>query len=564
MAAPTRRTFATISAKLYGIIAVSLGALCVMGGIAVFASRHIQVLGHELYAESNQLGTTRLGLSVAIERAFAEVRSAPAEMDLERLKASQQKLEQNLVELRKLTQAARGNDPALETSIRAIDTTVAGFDAASKKVFEFAASFAQPDAIATLQNSVLPSEAAVENALAAFGKAAEQRAQDKQDEIARMTGRATWLVVGFALLLVAVVAAAAYLVVARGVVRPIGALNRAMTRLSAGDSALEIPHAKRRDEIGDMARSVRIFKDNLIKGQELAAAEKSQQVAKEQRTKRLERMMSSFEEKIGGLVSVLSSASTEMTATAQSMSSTATEANQQASNVAAAAEQASAGVQTVAAAAGQLSSSIADINRQVSRSAHITERAVINARQTDTTVRALAEGAQRIGQVVELITNIAGQTNLLALNATIEAARAGDAGKGFAVVASEVKGLANQTSRATEEIGAQIAQIQAATDQAVAAIKSITDTIEEVSSITATIAAAVEEQGTATAEIARNVQQTAASAREVTSNISGVSQAASKTGNAADQVLQAAGELSRQADQLTTEVDTFVAEVRAA
>ena len=187
-----------------------------------------------------------------------------------------------------------------------------------------------------------------------------------------------------------------------------------------------------------------------------------------------------------------------------------------------------------------------------------------DARRTDATVRALAEGAQRIGQVVELISNIAGQTNLLALNATIEAARAGDAGKGFAVVASEVKSLAGQTAKATEEISAQITQLQTSTREAVEAIKGITTVIEEVSTIATAIASAVEEQGAATAEIARNVQQTAGSTQLVTTNIAGVSQGAASTGAAADQVLSAAGDLSRQAESLSAEVSGFVSEVRAA
>jgi methyl-accepting chemotaxis protein len=218
----------------------------------------------------------------------------------------------------------------------------------------------------------------------------------------------------------------------------------------------------------------------------------------------------------------------------------------------------------VAASAEELSSSISEITRQVAQSAKITEKAVADARRTDTTVRALAEGAQRIGQVVELISSIAGQTNLLALNATIEAARAGDAGKGFAVVASEVKSLAGQTAKATEEIGAQITRLQNETKDAVEAIKGITTVIEEVSSIATAIASAVEEQGAATAEIARNVQQTAGSAQMVTTNIAGVSEGAASTGAAADQVLSAAGELSRQAESLSAEVSGFVADVRAA
>jgi methyl-accepting chemotaxis protein len=271
-----------------------------------------------------------------------------------------------------------------------------------------------------------------------------------------------------------------------------------------------------------------------------------------------------FETNVGNLVSMLSSGVTELQTAAQSMSAKATQTNQQANAVATAAEGASAGVQTVAAAAEELTASIHEISRQVTQSAKITGKAVEDARRTDTIVRALADGARKIGDVVQLITGIATQTNLLALNATIEAARAGEAGKGFAVVASEVKNLAGQTAKATDEIGAHIRQIQDATGQAVQAIKAIGETIEEVNVIASNIAAAVEEQGAATAEIARNVQQTAASTQEVTATIAGVSQAANDTGASAGQVLSAANDLSRQAALVTSEVNAFVAGVRSA
>ena len=279
---------------------------------------------------------------------------------------------------------------------------------------------------------------------------------------------------------------------------------------------------------------------------------------------RLRRIGQDFEVSVGHLVGSMASGSTQMQATASGMANTATRTNQQATTVAAAAEEASAGVQTAAAAAEELTASIHEISRQVAQSTKITGKAVEDARRTDTIVRALADGAQKIGDVVQLITGIAAQTNLLALNATIEAARAGDAGKGFAVVASEVKSLAGQTAKATEDIGAQIRQIQDATGEAVQAIKAIGATIEEVNTIASNIAAAVEEQGAATAEIARNVQQTAASTQEVTVTILGVSQAANEAGGAAEQVLGAASDLSRQAEQLTSEVSRFVAGIHAA
>jgi methyl-accepting chemotaxis protein len=260
----------------------------------------------------------------------------------------------------------------------------------------------------------------------------------------------------------------------------------------------------------------------------------------------------------------LSTASRQLESLAQNMSASVEATTGQSAAVAHAAEAAGAGVSTVAAAADQLSASISEIGRQVVQSTRMTDRAVTEARHTDGIVRALSEGAGKIGQVVDLITSIAGQTNLLALNATIEAARAGEAGRGFAVVASEVKSLAQQTGRATEEIGAQIGQVQTATAQAVEAIRAITVIIEEVAGIATSIAAAVEQQSAATAEIARNVQQMSGNTQLATSNIAEVGRAVNESGTVAGEVLYAARDLSGQSDRLAEEVGSFATEMRAA
>jgi methyl-accepting chemotaxis protein len=353
-------------------------------------------------------------------------------------------------------------------------------------------------------------------------------------------------------------------IIGRGIVRPMAAMTAAMTRLAAGDRSVEIPARDATDEIGDMARAVDVFKQNAITAEAAATQQEADRAAKERRVTLLSDLVRNFEGEVGGMVGLLSSGSTELEATAQSMSATAAQTNQQAHKVAGAAEEASSGIQAVASAADELTSSIGEISRQVAQAARVTEQGVQDAGRTTDIVRALAAGAQKIGDVVGLITSIAGQTNLLALNATIEAARAGDAGRGFAVVASEVKSLAQQTAKATDEISGQIAQIQNATAEAVAAIHGISTTIGEASTIATAIAAAVEEQGAATAEIARNVQQMAGHTQDVTSNIASVSEAAGNAGEAAGQVLSAAGELSRQAERLTAQVNSFIAGVRAA
>ncbi|MGI4748509.1 MAG: methyl-accepting chemotaxis protein [Janthinobacterium lividum] len=381
-------------------------------------------------------------------------------------------------------------------------------------------------------------------------------------DLSRKVYQATWWMIVSGI----IVSFCLSLTTAFGLIRhisgPIRAMTTSMRRLAGRDMEATIPGLERGDEIGRMAEAVQVFKDNMLAADRLLAEQTAEREARQQRSLRLETLVGLFEQQIGSTVSVLTSSSTEMESTARLMTDNAVGTDRQATQVARAAEDSSMGVQTVAAASEQLASSITEINRQVSASSALTSKVVESVRQTDDTVRALAESAGRIGQVVGLINTIASQTNLLALNATIEAARAGDAGRGFAVVASEVKSLAHQTARATEEIGGQVAQVQQATNRAVQAMTDIAAMIEEMSAVTISIAAAVEQQGAATAEIARNVQQTALSTRIVTTNIAGVSRAVNDTGGAARQVLGAAGNLSRQAEHLSAEVNSFISKVR--
>jgi methyl-accepting chemotaxis protein len=344
----------------------------------------------------------------------------------------------------------------------------------------------------------------------------------------------------------------------------IASIIKPMQALGSGDLSAEVTHRGEPTEIGAMADTLQVFKDALIAKREADEAAARDADAKLERGRRVDDITKKFETTIGEIVDTVSSASTQLENSAGTLTSTASRSQEISTTVAAASEEASTNVQSVASATEELSSSITEISRQVQESARMASEAVTQARQTNDRVGELSKAAARIGDVVELINSIAGQTNLLALNATIEAARAGEAGRGFAVVASEVKALAEQTSKATGEIGQQISGIQAATQESVGAIKDISGTIEKLSEISAAIAAAVEEQGAATQEISRNVQQAAHGTQQVSVNVIDVQRGATATGSASSQVLSAAQSLASDSDRLKREVATFLASVRAA
>ena len=356
----------------------------------------------------------------------------------------------------------------------------------------------------------------------------------------------------------------AAVLIGRGIAHPVTGMTTAMTRLAEGNENTDIPARGRKDEVGRMAEAVQVFKENMIRANQLAAEQEKEREIREKRAQYIEDLAHRFDADVSSVLHAVTSASTELTATAESMSSIAEETTRQATAVAAAADQASTNVQTVASAAEELSSSISEIGRQVNHSADISRSAAEQAEHTNSVVQGLAASAQRIGDVVAMITDIADQTNLLALDATIEAARAGDAGKGFAVVANEVKSLANQTSKATEDISGQIGGIQGETQKAVEAITTIGRTISEISEVASAIASAVEEQNAATSEIARNTSEASAGTNDVSSNIAGVTSAADEAGHAASQVMDATGQLSRQSEQLRSVVQEFLGKVRAA
>lgn len=350
----------------------------------------------------------------------------------------------------------------------------------------------------------------------------------------------------------------------RALVKPINALTGTMQALAEGDNSVDVPATERSDELGEMAATVLVFKENAIEVERLKEEQdKAEQAAAEEKKKAMDDMANSFEATVLGVVERVAASSVEMQSVAAQVSGAAQISENEAVAVASAAEQTATNVQTVAAATEEMTSTIGEISQQVSQASQLTSNATQQVATADQQIRTLVDNVERVGEVVGLISDIADQTNLLALNATIEAARAGDAGKGFAVVASEVKSLADQTNKATDEIAGLISGVQSATRESATAIEEIGGSVRNVNEVTTGIASAVEEQNAATQEISRNIQEAASATQSVTEAIVTVSGAAAETGTAAVKVVDGADELKSDSEVLKTEVLGFLQNVRA-
>jgi methyl-accepting chemotaxis protein len=554
----------SISAKLFTIVSFLFLAIAIVGGFAFLQMRSINIATQDIQAQwlpkVRWIGEMRTQSA----RFRAVLRDYLIVADAERADVDKN-LAARRADFEKAAKAyqSMNSSPAERNLSQELETQWQAFLAASAEVQALAARGDHPGAKDVNAGKVVPVGRAMDQTLAKLVDF-----NDRGAEVAGQGAEATYLsairltavILGFAILFG--LGAAFYMV--RDIRRGISSILKPMGQLTDGELSAEIPHRGETTEIGRIATALQIFKEALVAKKASDDAVDADRAVNAARAQRISAATGDFETMIGEMVHSLASASIELEASASTLSSTADHTQELTTMVAAASEEASTNVQSVASASEQLTSSVNEISRQVQESARMANEAVDQARKTNDRVGELAKAAARIGDVVELINAIASQTNLLALNATIEAARAGEAGRGFAVVASEVKALAQQTAKATGEIGQQVTDIQAATEESVSAIGEIRGTIEKLSDVSSAIAAAVEEQGAATQEISRNIQQAAQGTQQVSTHITDVERGASETGSASSQVLSAATSLAGESDRLKNQVEKFLNTVRAA
>jgi methyl-accepting chemotaxis protein len=464
------------------------------------------------------------------------------------------------------------NAEAIETELNQIEVLWKDFQAEVDEDIEMISSIGEnrtPEQTLLIQNSLGDTLAASQKLRRAFqdlAKKLEDNVGTLREEASQTYKQSEGLMYTMAVLGIVGGIVIGFLIARFGIVKPIRELAGSVQELAAGKFDIEVAGRGRKDEIGEIADAVEDFKVKLAEEARREVEEKTEadRIAAEQRKAEMIKLADDFENAVGEIVNVVSSASTELQAAANTLTSSAEETSSQSASVASAAEQATMNVQTVASAIEELASSAGEIGRQAEQSKTVATRAVDQANRTNAQMRELRENADQIGAIISLIDEIAEKTNLLALNATIEAARAGEAGKGFAVVAQEVKGLAEQTAKATSEISTQIKSMQGSTTDAGEAIASIGKTIDDMNTISDSIFGAISEQSGTTAEVARNVQQTAQGTQEVTDNITGVTQAAQEASSASAQVLASANELAQQSNALRTQMTRFLETVRAA
>ncbi len=557
------------AARARGYAAVEQRVSLVRAGFERYAKEFAAVEQGELKLGLNE----SLGLSGSLRTAVHDIEAKLKEVDDPRLTAGMLMMRRHEKDFmlrrdQKYVEALKKAAAEFSGQVDASSMPAAVKADIGKKLGKYQGDFAAWAAAAqdlAVHGSAMSKEfRTIEPVLEQIGKNISQRHEGAQAAEGSMRASIKlwmWIALGCSILLVGSVS----FFIGRSISTALVAMVQAMTGLAAGNTSVAIPGLGRKDEIGEMAGAVEVFSRNMAEAERLRA-ERSEAEARQrvQRQADMHRLADSFEGAVGEIIEIVSSAATELEASSNTLTQSAERANALATAVAAASEEAAANVQSVSAASEEMTSSVSEISRQVQESARVADVAVEQAQRTNARVAELSKAAGRIGDVVELINTIAAQTNLLALNATIEAARAGEAGKGFAVVASEVKALAEQTAKATGEIGQHISAIQTATEDSVGAIKEIGNTIGRMSEISSTIASAVEEQGAATQEISRNIEHAAQGTSQVSANIADVQRGAGETGAASSQVHSAAQSLSRESNRLKTEVARFLGSVRAA